>query len=354
VLWGAAAFLCGQLALSASLVWGPPALRDPEYGRRLQSFRRRAAERPGRPVVVFLGSSRIATTIRPGLLEANRIDFGPGGAVVFNFGLCQSTPAMELLCLRRLLADGVRPDCVFAELWPGNLGNGPADEFPPLLRPERLDWQDLSYLRPCYARPGDKRRRWLAMQLAPWYAYRGRLLKGLKGGPREWQGVDEWGWLNYDRFRSADGPLWRILRESNRAASAAGAERLVIDPYTQRALDELPAVCRREHVALAWVLMPDLFLPDYPPRARAWIDGAARSVSRDSGTPLIDAQEWAEDGDFVEGVHLTHAGAAAFTRRFERDVLRPYLDGEPLAERWPPGGGNLLQKLRSRDREGAE
>src|SRR5262249_6618327 len=54
-----------------------------------------------------------------------------------------------------------------------------------------------------------------------------------------------------------------------------------------------------------------------------------REISRGQGVPLVDARDWAPLEDFVEGVHLTHDGAAAFTERFGREVLESYLDGGP-------------------------
>ena len=38
---------------------------------------------------------------------------------------------------------------------------------------------------------------------------------------------------------------------------------------------------------------------------------------------------------FCEGLHLTYAGQADYTERLEREVLRPYLDGAPLARGGP-------------------
>ena len=79
-------FLLAQAGLNLALFTHWP-LRDPEYGRRLSALRQRQAERgPGRPLVLLMGSSRVAMNVRPGLMEVNRRE---GGPTVFNFGLCR-------------------------------------------------------------------------------------------------------------------------------------------------------------------------------------------------------------------------------------------------------------------------
>jgi hypothetical protein len=39
--------------------------------------------------------------------------------------------------------------------------------------------------------------------------------------------------------------------------------------------------------------------------------------------PLIDTNDWVPEDGFVDGYHLTHAGAELFTRMLERDLLSP-------------------------------
>ena len=47
---------------------------------------------------------------------------GAAGPVVFNYGILGAGPVLELLTLRRLLADGVHPDCIIVEAWPYIIG----------------------------------------------------------------------------------------------------------------------------------------------------------------------------------------------------------------------------------------
>jgi hypothetical protein len=346
LLWGLVAFLLGQLALGQTLN-GWWAVRDPEYGLRLDSLRARTAERaPGRPLVLFLGSSRVATGFRPDLVPQNRAASG-GGPVVFNYGLCRAGPVLELLSLRRLLADGVRPDCVFVEVWPflsANSAQGQMAGF----QPERLRRQDRRAMRAYYTDPRSRPQQWLDA-VVPTLSYRTQLLRqfapSLVHEPPhvndDWEGLDDWGWLRHEPYR--DGYVRTPAAEGIRSIYLAAARQFAASDDTRRAFADLLALCRHEKIAVVLVAMPDGFLADYEPTARARMTAFLHGLSADLDVPLIDARAWMPLDDFVEGVHLTHVGAAAFTKRFEREVLRPYLDGESLARRRPPayrnGGG---------------
>src|SRR5262249_57475954 len=80
-------------------------------------LRRRVAAPPHRPLLLMLGSSRPAVGFRPGVLSPAGDD-PDSGPLVFNFSLLSSGPVLELLCLQRLLDDGIRPDFVLVECWP--------------------------------------------------------------------------------------------------------------------------------------------------------------------------------------------------------------------------------------------
>jgi hypothetical protein len=108
--------------------------------------------------------------------------------------------------------------------------------------------------------------------------------------------------------------------------------------FTRRALGNLVALCRRQGIRLAFLLSPDLFYREYAPETRGHLDERVLDLSHELGVPLIDARDWSAPEDFHDGLHLTHAGAAAFTRRLERE-LGPYLAGQPFERLCPPGQG---------------
>jgi hypothetical protein len=112
----ALAFAAGQAAFRVVLV-RRPAIGDPEFGRKLDSLRAKVADDPNRPLVVMLGSSRVATGFRPDTMP--RLTTADGREVAaFNYAQVGTGPQVAHLVLKRMLAAGVRPDWVLVEFWP--------------------------------------------------------------------------------------------------------------------------------------------------------------------------------------------------------------------------------------------
>src|SRR5262249_16300465 len=157
------------------------------------------------PLIVALGGSRVAMGFRPDLLTACQPTNGQA-PVVFNFGLCQFGPVGELLCLRRLLAEGIRPDAVLVQVWPPFLPHPPqqADDFPV----QRLDHTDLRLVRRFATQPAAVNRAWWLGRLAPWFSQRLLLMNlwlpsWLDPARRvdiQWAEMDRWGWLRMPLF----------------------------------------------------------------------------------------------------------------------------------------------------------
>src|SRR5689334_2694832 len=93
--WGVVALLAAQGAYFGARDYRYPEVADPEYGRKLAALRARLRERPDRPpLVVLLGSSRVAMGVRPDQLWTDRPpERRP--AVVFNCGICGAGPVFE-------------------------------------------------------------------------------------------------------------------------------------------------------------------------------------------------------------------------------------------------------------------
>src|SRR5207248_1044291 len=112
-VWAVAAFAAGQLVLGLAVERWLPQARDPDYAAKVERLRARRAEAPDRPLVLVLGSSRVQLGLRGGPVYADGRT-----ALVFNFGLSGAGPYLEALCLRRLFAEGVRPDLLVLEVLP--------------------------------------------------------------------------------------------------------------------------------------------------------------------------------------------------------------------------------------------
>lgn len=343
LVWGLVFFLAAQVGLLLALATDR-ALRDPEYGRRLVALRARLAERPaGRPVVAVLGSSRVAMGFRPGLLRTN--EAAGTGPVVFNMAICRAGPVMELLTLRRLLADGVRPDLVLAEASPQLMVTSTGEEQ--LIAVGRLTWRDVRTLAPYYTDPAPLRSAWFARSRLPWSGERTHLLgqwapEWLSTDKREnveWKGLDGWGWLYNPVFDidGIDNPVMQHARFAGTAqACAAASVGYQVTDLSRRACGEMAALCARRRIRFALIRMPDPFLNYYSPDADIRFDRELGQLGKELDVPVVDARDWVPREDFLEGVHPTPKGAAIFTARFERE-LGAELAGAPLCGRWPAG-----------------
>jgi hypothetical protein len=336
--WGLLFFVCLQVALAIPMEHWRPDLRDLEYGYKVARLRARRADQPGRPLLAVLGSSRANHGFRPDALPPLPAVRPPRGGdprppVVFNAALMGSGPILELLCLHRLLADGVRPDWVLLECWPPFLYQDGERAEIYKIPVARLGWDDLAVLAPYYPDRCGLYQDWCLARVMPWSSSRFTLLTQFArdGLPREGRRDDQWvfidgsGWLPY---RHATDPVHvqaRLPRVRDLFRPALEHGRPSAD--SDRALREAIALCRREGIAVGLLYMPEapVFRGWYAPAARAEADAYLRRLSRECRVPLLDARTWRPDEDFADGIHLTPAGAAAFTEQCGRELLPGFL-----------------------------
>jgi hypothetical protein len=335
--WGLGLFVAGQLAFFAAKEYWRPELTDPEYGLRLARLRARMAEGPpGRPLVVALGSSRVAMGLRPDALAADAAADG-SAPLVFNFGRVASGPMMHLVTLKRLLADGVRPDLLLVEVWPAYLSRYQSQEFQEAhIDPRTLQRRDLPLLVRCYSDPGRLRREWRQAQLLPCFSHRFTLMSLLGSSwypsslrnDRNYRHLDAWGWLwarGFQTYRGTPPP-----------APPGGPypipewER---SPVLDCCLRELLGLCRQNGIHVALVYMPEgsYFRRAFSPVARAASEEYLTRLSAEWQVPLIDVNNWVGDDGFSDGGHLLPDTAAEFTRRFTHEALGPLLANRPPA-----------------------
>jgi hypothetical protein len=358
LLAGLAILATAQLGLLGVLECGPPGLRDPEYGTKLARLRARLAERTNRgPLAVFLGSSRVGCGVRPEVLPASTWDGAEPVPMVFNFALTRSGPLWELLCLRRMLADGIRPDWVLVEVWPplvcAEVGEHEAEADRTDL--QRLRWRDLEVVGRYHPQPRALYRDWAQAQLAPWYAHRFLLRNQYAPSwlPPErrcdagWVGIQEGGWLEIPQYGAGEEG-WRARHEPVRKAYAGTFDHFRPSEVSEAALRELLAVCRRERIQATLLLLPDGMRSCCLPAARAQQDAFLQRLSRECAVDAIDLRDWLREPEFFDAVHLNHQSAAAFTRQLGREVLRPLLAGRGI-----PAAYRLLGSTASASRPAA-
>jgi hypothetical protein len=340
VAWGLLFFVCLQLALAIPMEHWRPDLRDLEYGHKRSRLRARLAEQPGRPLLVVLGSSRANHGFRPDALPPLPAYHPPrggdaGAPVVFNAALMGSGPILELLCLHRLLADGIRPDWVLLECWPPFLYQDGERAEIYKVPVARLGWSDLRVLAPYYPDPRGLYEDWCLARVTPWSSSRFTLLTQFArdGLPREGRRDDQWvfldgcGWLPYRHATAPADVQARLPRVHDLFRPAL--EHCRVSEASDRALRQTIALCRREGIGVGLLYMPEspLFRSWYAPAARAEADAYLHRFSRACRVPLLDARDWRPDEEFADGIHLVPRGADAFTEQCGREVLPRFLRG---------------------------
>jgi hypothetical protein len=328
--WGLAFYLGLQSALSVVTEHRLLVLRDPEYGSKLALLRTRLAEEPDRELVIILGSSRSGYGFRPEAISASETP-GHGSPLVFNFAMTGSGPIMELLCLHRLLAAGIHPDRVIIEVLPPNLHQEGKWSELNWLSISRLGWDDVQLVSRFAEQPGQLWVDWWRAQIAPGFTQRFCIMSRYAAGwlPWEvrqdiWLGLDRSGWMIYPHTILNDAQQRRAVEFAHQQY-AGPLEQYRITAVADRALRELVALCRQQHIAATLLLMPEgtAFQSWYTPAARAAIDQYLAGLSRGYDVPVVDARSWLPDTAFFDSHHLHPDGATAFTQRFAREVLRP-------------------------------
>jgi hypothetical protein len=301
--------------------------RDPEYGAKVGRLKERLAENPPGPRVVVLGSSRVSLGFRPDVVKA-----WPGSQkrpFVFNFGLLGAGPVQELYNLRRLLNAGIHPDCLVLEILPTHLHQWPPWREENWLGPSRLSWKDLRVVRRYWAETENLYRQWGKCRLLPCFWYRFCIMGRLAPTwlppsllPIRWrQALDPLGWTPCTL--PIDPPTRNRYLEALHKQYLPAFQDFQISDLADRALHELLDLCRRKHLPVLLLIMPESseFRSWYSPEACKQIDAYVAALRREYGLQLIDARTWIEDHGFVDGHHLLIAHATVFSERLAREVM---------------------------------
>ncbi len=339
LLLGTVGFILLQVGMAVAMEHWLPQLRDPYYGQKAFRLRCRTVLMPSSPPsVVMLGSSRVGYALRGQPVEEHFSRELGQPVVVYNFGMPRAGPVMELICLRRLLAWGIRPSLLLIEVFPPLLGGG--QEQPPLearhLAATRLSLSEILLLEQFGFPKKIYRHEWArSLPLVPWYAHRFAIMNMvspelLPGQLRQLgdTGADSSGWW----LPQAPKPTPERQRQLvNKACAYYGPElqHFCLCKATCRVLRKKLDICRQEGIPAALVLLPEAtdFRNLYPSPAWTQIEAFLRRLGREFSVPIIDARRWVADEDFSDGHHLLPEGANVFTERLSRQVLMPFLEG---------------------------
>jgi hypothetical protein len=340
--WTLVLFVLVQTGAGLWLHRRHPDFCDPTYQFRLERLKARLAEAPGRPLVLFLGSSRVANGFCPAAIDPGGL--GEPAPVVFNFGTLGAGPVRELMTLRRLLAEGIRPEWVFIEVFaPFWNDHGNYEERGPILKAE-VYLSDLAVLSRVYTQAWDNFPRMVSRNLVPFIHYRAELTdeyapqlmtlhdrNQLRLAGIHWKTLDDWGWLPVP-WPKASADVLPAHYEDARKVTQPELDKLTLTPHTDWCIREMLGECRRRGIKTALMMLPEsrVLRSWYGPEALAKINGALVAYQAEYGPPLIDARDWLTDDGLVDFSHMTPEGAVAFSRRFGREVLPPLLRGQGL------------------------
>jgi hypothetical protein len=327
--WSALFFVALQLVLAAVIDWRLPRLYDEEYGVRLAALRARREAEPDRPLLLVVGTSRVGMGFAPEVLPELRT---PGGlrALPFNFSHLASGPVLNLMLVRRLLAEGIRPEWLVLEIVPASLAHESASMAATMAAAGDLPVA-LRYFPPWKILTVYTRQR-----LIPWYKHRAGLLRNLAPAwapyldPREQITLTPLGGDRSWLVETAVNP-----EEAQRRTAMVRHvyhdlfQRFHLDPAADRATRALLELCRREGIPVTLFTTPEgtEYRGWYSATARHAVDDYLARISSEYGVTVIDTRTWLADADFIDAHHPLQRGAEAFTRRFGQEVLQPLVQG---------------------------
>jgi hypothetical protein len=236
----------------------------------------------------------------------------------------------QLLCFKRLLAEGIHPDLLVIEVVPPFLGGQPLVRYAEMNRlpASRLWLGELALLERYGVSAKKLRSLWWQTWLVPWYERRVAILSHVMPS---WLPAP----LRMDSIRQIDSSGWMpnpMLPLPHAYLWATEHTRQEYVPYfadyrlggpSCRALRELLELCRRESITPALLWMPEgtPFRSWYPPAVSGRVQGFLDELSHDFNAPLINAREWSADVEFPDSHHLLASAAAEFTTRLGQDAL---------------------------------
>ena len=315
-----------------------PWITEPVYGRKLALLRLRLKEHPSPALVVAIGSSRTLNGVRGDAIEPVLEQALGRPVTVFNAGVPGADCVANRLYLRRLLHDDIRPSLVLLET-----------PLPLLLRHDGDDALRENVCSACSLRRDEfrlvprhssdseppSRTDWAVARAVPIYAHRFSLMSQIAPGflpfadrLDQFNNLDRWGWIAFP----AVGPEKRAARRKEALRLFAdGLKAGKLSEPRVNALRETLALCRREHIAAAILVMPEgpAFRGSYPPGIAERLGTLLRNTAREFDAAVLWTRDWMDEEAFNDSSHLLPEAAARFSRRLATEQLLPLLQQPP-------------------------
>ncbi|MCE9532078.1 MAG: DUF1574 domain-containing protein [Planctomycetes bacterium] len=298
-------------------------VRDPEYVMRESRLKELIKETPERPLVLALGSSRVANGLRP-----QRVMNALGGeAIVFNCGIPKSGPFLQRIYLERLWAEGVRPDYLIFEVMPAFLDERQVYNELRFMDSERLDAHEIAQLGYTPSTLGSSWKKWTASRVLPFPRYSADVCETLAidfltrndEKFRENSSIDPLGWRARDC--SPEERPQRIALAHAQYDAAYQNFRLSVAAVKR--LEQLLDFSKSRGIPVAILLMPEgsEFRDRTGDEMKEALNDLMDRCRRDHNATVIDARTWITDDGLYDMHHLSPAGAAAFSDRLAREGL---------------------------------
>lgn len=329
VLWILFFLVVSQVGLILLMEYRQPMFRDPEMGVKYLRLQAALHKEPERPLYLVLGSSRAGLGFRGDLISATPSATGERAPLLFNFALPGHGPILQLLVLKRLLADGIRPQRVFLEVLPlylhqeGTYGeerwvnvHALACRDLPALSRHCVDplpiWGSFAWSR---AFPIFNNRYGILSRIAPrWLPWDYRMDDIRRTDPYGWKPWPKPSVTPDEAVRGSWYAGWQF----------DGARKgFRITPQPDAALREALTVCRRAGIPATLYVMPEgsEVRKWYSPAMEWEISEYLRCLCQDAGVGLLNARLWVGDHGFFDHHHLLAIGATEFSQRFAQEVL---------------------------------
>ncbi len=321
VVWTLTGFVLLAMAFVVVLdVWFP-FWTDREYAARRQVVLDRNRDFPERPILAVLGSSRVGEGFVPERM-GSLYDFKGRRITVINYSHLGAGPRMNLIQLHRLLRDGVIPSYLLVELVPAHLHH----ESMILSELSLADievcrpfWKDANLLAKAaeYRLTAQSRYRVNCLQsLSPALATGERFSLSPLGSDLEWE----------HRSQLTDAQRTALTRTVQMQYADAMAHWKV-DPSLDGATREMLRLCREHAIHVGIVLFPESskFRSWYGEGVETRLEEYLAELSEQEKVSIFDERGVMPDDGFIDPHHLGLRGAAGFSGRFERDVIRTFL-----------------------------
>ncbi|MGE3808806.1 MAG: hypothetical protein AB7K24_29425 [Gemmataceae bacterium] len=312
--WGVAALVACLLGLNALMERWHPDEFDLVYARRSEALKQRRHEHPGSPVVLVMGSSRVAMGFAPEWLE--EADGSGQRPLIFNFSRFGQGPKLHRITMQRLARDGLLPDAFVLELIPSHLYK----EGDPFIIGSlgTFDLETAHRYMPLHRllRYHCERR----LELVTRYPQR---LLGLRDSPVDGEGHFNrlGGYADLEESISAEERRTRMAQTYRYYYKPMTEFRIA--PASDRALRDCLAFCQSRGIKVVLLLTPEgtTLRSWYAPGADQMMADYFAALQRDYQFQLVDGRNWLADHEFYDDHHMLRGGAETFTHRLDREVL---------------------------------